>query len=233
MFVFAHVFLGALIGLGFWYLTRNRRALPLSILSAILPDLLDKPLALLFPDIVGSGRTLGHSLLFFGIAAVLGLLLWRYRHTLLGMACACAIVSHHVLDAMWNIPSTWYYPLLGPFPVFIIPDYIGHFFWLEISTPSEWVFAWASVIIAGTWYLCMPEYHVPFLTPRRAATSRLITAFLLGIMGVSLVYSGLAAVPQACFALTYDPVTSVMGGFVALVGSIVLLKWPACISGNW
>jgi hypothetical protein len=232
MFAFAHVFFGALIGLGFWHLTHNRRALPLCILSAILPDLLDKPLALLFPDIVGSGRTIGHSLLFLGITAALGLLLWRYRHTLLGMACACAIVSHQVLDAMWNIPSTWYYPLMGPFSEFIIPDYIGHFVWLEISTPSEWVFAWASVIITGTRYLCMQEHHVPCLTSQKAAASRLINAFLLGIMGVALVYSGLAAVSPAFFAPTYDPVTSMMGGLVALCGSIALLKWPAFFSGN-
>ena len=49
MFIFAHIFLGALIGLGFWHLTDDRRALPLCIIGAVFPDLLDKSLALIIP----------------------------------------------------------------------------------------------------------------------------------------------------------------------------------------
>jgi hypothetical protein len=225
MFVFAHVFLGALIGLGFWHLTQDRRALPLCIIGAILPDLIDKTLALLVPGLFGSGRTIGHSLLFFSIAVAAGILIWHYRHTLLGIAFACAIISHQIIDGMWNVPSTWYYPLMGPFPVFIIPDYVGHYFWLEVSSLSEWVFGCASLLIIALWYTGLPEHQMPFLTSRRITSARYISAVLLGVVGVCLLFSGLAAIPHGFAAPTYDPVTNAMAGLLALCGTVVLVKW--------
>jgi membrane-bound metal-dependent hydrolase YbcI (DUF457 family) len=225
MFIFAHVFCGALIGLGFWHLTNDRRALPLCILGAILPDLLDKSSALLFPGVLGSGRTICHSLVFFAIVLLFGILLWQYRHTLLGIAFACAILSHQIMDAMWNMASTWFYPLLGAFPTYMIPNYVGHYFWLEISSPSEWVFGCASLLIIAAWYLSIPEHHATCLTPRWRNTGRFVAVCLLGVMGVYLLFFGLGALPGAVFAPTYDPVTDLMAGIIALCGTIVLLKW--------
>ena len=152
-----------------------------------------------------------------------GILLWHYRRTLLGIAVACALFSHQVLDAMWGLPSAWFFPLLGPFPVSVIPDYIGRYFWLEISNPSEWVFACASLVIIE-WFFFPSDYHVSFLTPRRVTTARYLAAFLLGVMGLHLFFYGLAAFPGAFFAPTYDPVTDVMAGCLALSGTIVLVR---------
>jgi len=226
MFVFAHAFLGALIGLGFWHLTHDRRALPLCIISAVLPDLLDKPLALLFPGLFGAGRTLGHSLLFFGIAAVLCTLIWHYRHTLLGIACACAFFSHQILDEMWDVPSTWYYPLMGPFSTDIRPDYLMFSFLREISTLSEWVFAYAVVVILVFWYLGLPEHSVVLPSGKMIPAAQLIALLLLGITGIALILPGTGLIAATSFALTYAPVTGVMAGILALCGTVVLLKWP-------
>jgi len=226
MFIFAHVFCGALIGVGFWHVTHDRRALPLCILGAILSDLLDKSLAMIIPGILGSGRTIGHSLLFCTVIGVSAVILWKYRHTLLGMAFACAVFSHQILDAMWSVPSTWYFPLLGPFPVFIIPDYVGHYFWLEVSSLSEWMFAGASLVIIVLWYLSMPEPRVIFLENQRTRTARIIMAILLGGMGIYLLYFGLASLPSAFFAPTYNPITDLMAGVLALFGTLVLVKLP-------
>jgi hypothetical protein len=154
-----------------------------------------------------------------------GIILWHYRHTLLGIAVACALFSHQVLDAMWGLPSAWFFPLLGPFPVSVIPDYIGRYFWLEISSPSEWVFACASLIITVKWFCFLPDHDLTFLTPRGVTNARYLASFLLGVMGLQLLFSGLAAFPGAFFAPTYDPVTSVMAGCAALSGTIVLVKW--------
>ncbi len=226
MFIFAHVFCGALIGAGFWHLTHDRRALPLCILGAILPDLLDKSLAMLIPGVLGSGRTIGHSLLFCAVIVASALVLWKCRHTLLGMAFACAVFSHQILDAMWSVPSTWYFPLMGPFSVFIIPDYVGHYFWLEVSNLSEWVFAVASLLILVLWSLSKPEHRVAFLTEDRASAARIITAILLGGMGIYLLIFGLASLSSAFFAPTYNPITDLMVGILALCGTFVLMKWP-------
>lgn len=226
MFFFAHAFLGVLIGLGFWQLAGDRRALPLCILSAVLPDLLDKPLALLVPGLFGAGRTIAHSLLFFSLVLIAGLLVWRYRHTLLGMACACGLLSHQVLDTMWSVPETWFFPVFGPFPTFLIPDYIGHYFWLEISALSEWIFALACIVILICWSRGTPEFPSPILTKQQVAASRIFAALCLGGMGVYLIVFGPAAVPHAFFAPTYDPATDIMAGIVALCGAVVLVKWP-------
>jgi len=225
MFIFAHVFCGALIGLAFWHLTNDRRALPICILGAIIPDLLDKPLAMVFPDILGSGRTIGHSLVFFAIILVVGVLLWHYRHTLLGIAFACAIFSHQILDAMWTELVTWCYPFLGQFPTFMIPDYVGHYFWFQISSLSEWVFAGASLIIIGAWFLSMPEHLAPFLNARREVYVRFSAAILLGVMGIYLLFFGLADLSNAFFAPIYTPITNAMAGIIALCGAIVLVRW--------
>lgn len=225
MFIFAHVFCGALIGLGFWHLTNDRRALPLCIFGAILPDLLDKFSALLFPELLGSGRTICHSLAFFAIVLLFGILIWQYRHTLLGIAFACAILSHQILDAMWNLTPTWYFPFFGAFPTYMIPDYVGHYFWLEISSPSEWVFGCVSIIFIVVWYMNIPEHHKVLLTPRQATLVRFVFVCLLGVMGAYLLVFGLVAIPVAFFAPTYDPVSDVMAGIVALCGAIVFLKW--------
>lgn len=223
MFFFAHAFLGVLIGLGFWQLCGDRRALPLCIFGAILPDLLDKPLALLVPGIFGGGRTIAHSLLFISLVLIAGLLVWRYRHTLLGLACACGILSHQVLDALWNVPATWFFPLFGPFPTFVIPDYLGHYFWLEISALSEWIFAFACAVILIDGSMGTPEFPTPYLTKKQITAARVLASLLLGIMGVYLIILGPVAIPHAFFAPTYDPITDIMAGIVALCGAAVLL----------
>jgi membrane-bound metal-dependent hydrolase YbcI (DUF457 family) len=225
MFIFAHVFCGALIGLLFWHLSNDRRAVPVCIVGAILPDLIDKPLSILFPEILGSGRTMGHTLLFFTILFVVGILIWHYRHTLLGVAFACALASHQVLDAMWTELASWLYPVLGPFPLFMIPDYTGYYLWLEISNPSEWVFGCASLIIITVWYMSIPENRVSFPNSRQKTTVRYSAALLLGIMGIYLLVFGLAAIPNAFFAPTYNSITDTMAGLVALSGAIVLFRW--------
>lgn len=166
------------------------------------------------------------------IAVTMGIFSWYKRQTLLGVAAACALFSHQVLDAMWGLPSAWFFPLLGPFPVSVIPDYIGRYFWLEISNPSEWVFACASLVIIAEWLFFMPDRPMSFLTPRRITTARYLAAFLLGVMGLHLLFSGLAAFPGAFFAPTYDPVTRVMAGCAALSGTLVLVKWREILRRN-
>lgn len=223
MFIFAHLFAGLLIGVGFWKISRDRRAVPLCALGAIFPDLLDKPLALLFPGMMGSGRTLGHALILILILGGAGLALWQYRRTLLGVAVACAVFSHQVLDAMWNLIATWLYPLFGPFPGHLIPDYVGHYFWIEITTASEWVFAGLSLGILVIWYQEMTD-HVP-LKPSRSSGILRVGTGILGIMGVCFLAAGLIHPALSLFAPTYNPATNVMAGLLSLCGCAVLLTW--------
>jgi hypothetical protein len=190
MYLFAHVFLGALIGIGFWCVTRDRWVLPFCIVGALLPDLLDKPLALLFPDILGNSKTIGHTLiLFFTVITVAGVLLWhQQRRTLLGLAFACGVLSHQILDAMWNLAEIWFFPLLGPFPVSSISGKIWWYpLWLELSSPSEWVFALASAFLITAWYSEIVEDRLPLLSPaHKKNTLLIVAACILGGMGIYL-----------------------------------------------
>jgi hypothetical protein len=226
MYFFAHVFSGALLGLGLMYLIHDRRALPVCILGSVVPDLLDKPLAFLFPGILGASRTVGHSLLFFGLLVVAGVLLWHSRHTLLGLVFAAGVFSHQVFDAIWNLPTTWFFPLLGPFPVIIIADYVGHSLWLEYSSPSELVFALSSGIILVVSYPELVKEYVSPLMVCREPWVRGSMAAILGAMGIYLLYAGAVLAPTTLVAPAYAPVTNVMAGLLAICGTIVLVRMP-------
>ena len=152
MLIFAHIFAGALLGLGFWHLTNERRAVPLCIAGSVIPDLVDKPLGLLFPSVLGGGRTLFHALVIIIVILLLVFIFFRSRDRWLGSGVACALLLHQVSDEMWTLPANWFYPLLGPFTGDMIPDFIGFYFWYEITNPFEWMFMAGTVLILATTY---------------------------------------------------------------------------------
>ena len=225
MYIFAHIFAGALLGLVFWHLTNDRRAVPLCIAASILPDLIDKSLGLLFPFVLGGGRTMFHSLMIVGIVLILCLLLFvRSRFVLLGLGVACALLLHQVFDEMWLLPVNWFYPLLGPFQGQMIPDYIGSYFWLEISNPSEWMFLIGTVAILAESYGDM----LPIPRASRAATIKtgaytLVVAGLL-ITGLFLVVTGLTSTTDTFMTPTYYQVPTVGAGLLAVCGAVVMSR---------
>jgi len=92
------------------------RDLPLrwAFLMALLPDLIDKPVRALWPELVNHNtRGLAHSL--GGALVVLAVLIAAARRPLLLWAC---YLGHFVLDRMWlhDGPRILLWPLLGPFP---------------------------------------------------------------------------------------------------------------------
>lgn len=83
--------------------------------GALLPDVIDKPLAFwLLPQAVShSTRSVGHSLLFSALllAAALAMLKLRRRAWLLPLALGS--MGHLALDQMWQSPVTLLWPFLG------------------------------------------------------------------------------------------------------------------------
>jgi hypothetical protein len=71
------------------------------IFCGILPDMVDKPLAVLG---IGGGRYIGHTLLF-AVLVVAVLLLWKRKY---GLAALTGLASHFLLDLNALIP--WFYP---------------------------------------------------------------------------------------------------------------------------
>lgn len=153
MLIFAHIFAGALLGLGFWHLTNDRRAVLFCVVGSILPDIIDKSLGLVFPSVLGGGRTVFHALVIIIVILLCTLIFFRSMARWPGAGMAGAVLLHQIMDEMWTLPADWFWPLLGPFTGHMIPDYIGFYFWQEITSPSEWIFMTGSlVILAKTYY---------------------------------------------------------------------------------
>jgi hypothetical protein len=83
-------------------------------LGAILPDLIDMPVAVLMWTSWEAPRLVGHSLLFGSIIMVAVLIgtsrgIRRKQWILLSVG----VLMHLALDAMWADPSTLWWPFLG------------------------------------------------------------------------------------------------------------------------
>jgi hypothetical protein len=113
MFVLGHV--GITVRAA--HIVDRRVDLRAAALLAVIPDLLDKPVALLFPSIVNENtRGFGHTFLAsLLVLAVLAAFRRRFGPVLLLWAC---YLGHFALDRMWmhDNPKVFFWPLLGSFP---------------------------------------------------------------------------------------------------------------------
>lgn len=120
------------------------------VAGSLLPDLLDKPVGqILFADTIGTGRWVGHTLLFSTALIALVLMTTRRgRRRRAWMALAVGSLLHLMLDAMWTLPEVLFWPALGlefpPGP----PEYWANFFQRLFDSP--WTIAGE---IAGVLYL--------------------------------------------------------------------------------
>ena len=87
----------------------------LSLVGAMLPDIVDKPLGLwIAPDLVDhSLRSIAHSLLFGLLILGIGGLLLVARRRPPAMLLGIASSGHLILDRMWSNPTILLWPFLG------------------------------------------------------------------------------------------------------------------------
>jgi hypothetical protein len=223
MYFFAHLFTGVLIGLGLFYFTSDRRLVPVCVAGSLFPDLLDKTLVFLVPGLFGSTRTIGHALfpaVLIGIAAFIE---WYRRRSIIGIAFAGMFLIHQVLDMMWTLPVTWFFPLCGMFPVLPVPGGFLPFLWIELTNPSEWVFAAASCIVVLIGFAGVPGSGLPSLSGRSISLMGYGTAILLGITGACLIVAGPDPISGTVPAIYAGLDKTLMAGLVALSGTVVLV----------
>ena len=160
MYLFAHIFFGVLLGIGFWRLTDFKRVIPACIVGSVLPDLVDKPLALVCA-VLDCGRTVTHALVFT-IAIMLVILIFaRFPRKespdiiLFGICGLSGVILHQILDQMWIVPQNWFFPLLGPFQRYHGTGSTMHWLlaiWMDaIGSPFEWIYLIMSVGLL--WYI--------------------------------------------------------------------------------
>jgi hypothetical protein len=109
------MFIAGHVGLGLGIFAAARRALGLRdaislgwlALFALLPDIIDKPVGLIWWEL-GSRRLAAHSLLFAALTLVCVRLLWPHLS-----AYAWLVPVHLLLDQMWSSLHTFLFPFLG------------------------------------------------------------------------------------------------------------------------
>lgn len=105
---------GATIAVARYTFRDDRMDLRMLLLGALLPDLVDTPIGLVFFDSLGSVRLFTHGLLLAAtvmMAVVVGTRRGRPRK--LWMPLAIGLLFHIVLDALWLDPETLWWPLFG------------------------------------------------------------------------------------------------------------------------
>lgn len=110
MYIFGHIGLTAAAARA----ADEETDLRLAILLSILPDLIDKPAAILLPAMLnGCSRGFGHTLL--GASMLLAILLARRRRLRSSLILAACYAGHFLLDRMWlsDGPVILLWPLLG------------------------------------------------------------------------------------------------------------------------
>ncbi|MBM3941952.1 MAG: metal-dependent hydrolase [SAR202 cluster bacterium] len=133
-----------------------RLDLRLFFLGALLPDILDKPVAFwLAPDLVNANtRNLGHTLVFNAALLATAVLLLRLRGSTGWLALALGSIAHLLLDLMWESPVIFLWPFLGwqfPQGPTTLQEYLLFHYARLTSSPEEaaglLVLAWFAVLL--------------------------------------------------------------------------------------
>ena len=220
MLLMCHLFIGLVIGLLIFRYLRDRRAIVLAGLGAILPDLIDKPLGhILLNSSIDFGRIYAHSGLFFIAILVLAIAYRKRKGTWLLMALAAGVLSHLVLDSMWELPVTLFYPFLGDFGQHYFPNYVVESLAKELESVYEWVFGVSALSILLYTYRDR-------LGGLRDAATRFLPRMVKNLTTL-LVILGIVAIAYAAMSLRNpfsgetDAGQNLFIGLAALVGGLI------------
>ncbi|MDV4341877.1 metal-dependent hydrolase [Methanoculleus sp. YWC-01] len=180
MYLLAHAMVGLLIGVVLAAIASDRRVIALTVLGAVLPDLIDKPLGhIILAGTLGYGRIYFHGLTVLFLVVIAGLILYHYRRRIGLFAVAAGMASHQFLDGMWWHPVEWFWPFLGPLQNH---GYSEDYFWesvlRELAQPSEWLFF---LLITGLFAYIYRQELTTVLTRLANPSFRLALVAALGL----------------------------------------------------
>jgi len=130
------------VGKWAWFTSlANRVDIRILFIGSLLPDIIDKPVGrYIFSDIYGHGRIFAHTLLFFIVITVAGLLLYKYRRRIWLLTLASGTFMHLILDEIWYNPRTLFWPFLGfTFERSDLTDWLLNILHSLISDPAVYV----------------------------------------------------------------------------------------------
>jgi inner membrane protein len=106
------------------------------IIGSMLPDIIDKPLALVMDNAVYfSGRGIFHSLLFNLLLLFGGIV---FRKTWLRVLWFGSLM-HLLLDSIWHAPVTLFWPFLGWFPPYDYDSWLGNIWEGLVTNPEVFI----------------------------------------------------------------------------------------------
>ncbi len=107
------------------------------LVGSMLPDIIDKPIGMyFFRNYFHNGRIFSHTLLFFLLLAITGLLLYYCKKQVWMLTLAAGILIHLILDGMWGVPGTFFWPVLGlQFTSIEFEGVLGNMFKAIVSDP--------------------------------------------------------------------------------------------------
>ncbi|WP_292520642.1 metal-dependent hydrolase [Methanoculleus sp.] len=220
MFIACHLFVGLILGLVIAERLGDRRFIGFSALGAVLPDLLDKPVGhILLADSLNYGRIFGHGLLFLALLLIAGIALKRQRGSFALIVVTAGALSHQILDAMWTVPVTWYFPLLGSYRPYEFTNYFGNAILAEVSSLSEWIFLAASAGIALT--AC--RGFCPDLSGAAHGLIRAATP-LLGILAIASLYAWVTGIPESILMAGAGPEDYLLLAAVGAIGVMGVVR---------
>jgi hypothetical protein len=223
MLLMCHLFIGLVIGLAAFRLTGDRRMVIMAGIGSILPDLIDKPLGhIILAGTVDYGRIYAHTGLFLLALIVVGLAYRKWKGSWLLAVLALGMMSHLLLDSMWELPVTLFYPALGDFGMHYFPNYVEDSLVKEFGSAYEWIFGvTALVTILYVYNDRLGKY--------RTTLARLAPRILTNLSRL-LVIAGLVAIAFGLFSvynplsMTDDMESNLIIGLAAVIGGLASLR---------
>jgi len=116
------------------------------IIGSMLPDIIDKPLFLLFSESgLFTGRSHGHTLLFALLLLSGGI--FSRKSWLLTLALAN--LTHLILDSLWNDPEILFWPFLGGFEPYEVEGWLTDIWYNLTHLPKIYVPEIIGLIVTG------------------------------------------------------------------------------------
>ena len=130
------------------------------LLGSLLPDLVDKPIALLFHNYFNASRLYAHTLLFSVILITIGIIIWKRYRQPGALVLAAGSFFHQILDRMWAYPATFYWPYYGwNFPATQRESFLKYLIYKLTNDPYTYIPEVAGFVILA--------YYIFILSSRR------------------------------------------------------------------
>jgi hypothetical protein len=126
------------------------------LIGSLLPDIIDKPTSLLFPEL-NHARGFAHTGLFALILLLLGLYFYIKRNNFSGIYLAFASIMHLIIDGMWQFPKILLWPLYGwrfeGFEMVSLNVFLHELYHLLLSHPLVIAFELAGFLILISFFI--------------------------------------------------------------------------------